>query len=173
MIKNGRPYSNENGYVDDGLITSHPSNEINAVKQWIADNIMASNEILHGRTSYGLKHLLNHDTGIYLTNNEFKDAMLMAGYQPVDPNELNWEYCIVLKRDINDNPSAFFKWAKQYEKEDSPIGDFVRDMIYDSDFPVQADYDVILNYLERVRACDGAKEAFEKLWKRYKKSLNS
>ena len=88
MIKNGRPYSNENGSIDDGLITSHPDNEINIVKQWIADNIMISEKILAYQSSYGLKHLLQHDTGIYRTNNEFKDAMLMAGYQPVNPNDL-------------------------------------------------------------------------------------
>ena len=45
----------------------------------------------------GIKHLLERDTGIYLTNNEFKDAMLQAGYEPVDPNELNWHYRISKK----------------------------------------------------------------------------
>lgn len=171
MIKNGRPYSNENGSIDDGLITSHPDNEINIVKQWIADNIMISEKILSYQSSYGLKHLLQHDTGIYLTNNEFKDAMLMAGYQPVNPNDLNWRYYIVLKRTINDNPSNFFKWAKQYESKNSPIGDFVRDMLGDFDFPTQEDYDVIEDYLTRKNACAEAKKTFKQLWNRYKKAV--
>ena len=37
MIKNGRPYSNENGSIDDGLITSHPDNEINIVLNHIPE----------------------------------------------------------------------------------------------------------------------------------------
>ena len=94
MMKNGRPYSNENGYVDDGLITSHPQDEIDAVMSWIAESIYPLKTPLHGHTSYGIKHLLERDTGIYLTNNEFKDAMLQAEYEPVDPNELNWHYRI-------------------------------------------------------------------------------
>lgn len=30
-------------------------------------------------TSYGIKHILQSNTGIYLTNNEFKDAILLCG----------------------------------------------------------------------------------------------
>ena len=41
--------------------------------------------------------IFEKDTGLYLTNNEFKDAMLMCGYEPVNPNELNWNYCISKK----------------------------------------------------------------------------
>jgi len=97
MIINGRPYSNENGYIDDALITSHPQEEINTVMNWIAENISPRITPLYGHTSYGIKHLLHSDVKIYLTNNEFKDAMLQAGYEPVNPNELNWRYCISKK----------------------------------------------------------------------------
>lgn len=167
MIKNGRPYTNENGSVDDSLVTSHTDNEMNIIKQWIDDNILSSTEILYSMNSYSLKHLLQHDTGIYLTNNEFKDAMLFAGYQPINPNDLNWKYCIVLKKTQNNNPSGFFIWAKKYIKENSPQGDFVRDMIQDFDFPIQEDYKIIEKYLERVVSCDSAKTAFRKLWREY------
>ena len=97
MMINGRPYSNENGYVDDGLITSHSQEEIDTVTNWIAENISVRKTPLDGHTSYGIKHLLERDVHIYLTNNEFKDAMLQAGYKPVDPNELNWRYRISKK----------------------------------------------------------------------------
>lgn len=167
MIKNGRPYTNENGSVDDSLVTSHTDNEVNIIKQWIKDNILVSNDILSNMSSYSLKHLLQHDTGIYLTNNEFKDAMLIAGYPPIDPNDLNWKYCIVLKKTLNNNPSSFFKWAMKYKQDNSPLGDFVRDMIQDQDFPVKEDYSIIENYLERVGSCDDAKTAFRKLWKEF------
>ena len=94
MMINKRPYSNENGYTDADLMTSHPQEEIDAVMGWIAKNISPRKTPLDGHTSYGIKHLLERDTRIYLTNNAFKDAMLQAGYKPVDPNELNWCYCI-------------------------------------------------------------------------------
>ena len=114
MIKNGRPYTNENGWEDGGLITDHGDEVKKAVDGWIGKNIRTAKKILRGRTSYGMKHILEHDTDIYLTNNEFKDAMLLAGYSPVNPGELNWRYRIVLTRDINDNHSPFFKWAEKF-----------------------------------------------------------
>ena len=97
MIIKGRPYSNENGYVDDDLITRHQQEKIDVVMNWIVENISPRKTPMTDCTSYGIKHLLERDTHIYLTNNEFKDAMLQAGYKPVDPDELNWCYCISKK----------------------------------------------------------------------------
>ena len=97
MLKNGRPYSIENGYVDADLITDHSQEEQQIVMDWIRNNIYPRKTVLHGRTSYGIKHLLERDTGIYLTNNEFKDAMMVCGFDPHNPNALNWEYCISAK----------------------------------------------------------------------------
>ena len=100
MLKNGRPYSVENGSVDDALITEHPKKEIELVYQWIEDNLIRRKTPNYNVTSYGLKHDLERDTKIYLTNNEFKDAMLMCGYEPVNPKELNWNYCISSKSPV-------------------------------------------------------------------------
>ena len=97
MIKNGRPYTNENGWEDDGLITAHPEKEQDIVMDWIHTNLIPRKTVLHGKTSYGIKHILEHDTGIYLTNNEFKDAMMICGFEPYDPNALNWIYCLSAK----------------------------------------------------------------------------
>ena len=94
MLKDGRPYSNENGHVDDALITSRSKEEIDIVCRWIEMNLFPRKTVLDSHTSYGLKHILERDTGIYLTNNEFKDAMLMCGYEPANPNDLNWCYGI-------------------------------------------------------------------------------
>lgn len=94
MIKNGKPYSVENGGNDIGLITDHSQEEINLVRNWIDKNIRPRKTPLLDHTSYGIKHILESDTGLYLTNNEFKDAMLLCEYKPVDPDELNWCYCI-------------------------------------------------------------------------------
>lgn len=101
MIKNGRPYTSENQYnggVDDSLITSRPKGEQETVFSWIRENLTPTKSTVYtGMSSYGLKHLLQHDTGVYLTNNEFKDAMLCCGYAPNDPDEANWYYKISRK----------------------------------------------------------------------------
>ena len=106
MMRNNRPYSIENGYVDDRLITDKPKEDREIAMKWIAENIRPRKMPLMERTSYGIKHILQHDTGLYLTNNEFKDAMLLSGYEPVDPNELNWNYCISKK-------SPAFEWRSR------------------------------------------------------------
>ena len=169
MLLNGRPYTNENGSVDAALITDHSPEDQKVVMDWIQANFRPSRKILRCHTSYGLKHILHHDTDLYVTNNEFKDAMLMAGYQPLDPRELNWRYRAVFVREVNENPSRFFKWVKKnYLKQDSPLGDFAKDMAGDFDFPKRADYRVISRYLDQVGACSAAVECFEELWKEIK-----
>ncbi|MBQ9347511.1 MAG: hypothetical protein IJT94_09270 [Oscillibacter sp.] len=173
MMRHGRPYSNENGWVDKALITARPADEMESVMSWIRKNILPAGEILPGRTSYGLKHLLQHDTGLYLTNNEFKDAMLLSGFEPVNPKELNWRYRILLTREINSNPSPFFKWtADKYTGQDSLKGDFADDMVRDFGFPTVARKDVILRYLARHGACDGAVRAFKELWSEYEREAD-
>jgi hypothetical protein len=108
-MKDGRPFSNENGDEDSKLITDL-NNEYNRntdtyrdcekeVSEWINAHIKPSKRIYPYVTSYGLKHMLDHDINIYLTNNQFKDAMLLAGFYPVDENELNWKYRITLIED--------------------------------------------------------------------------
>lgn len=166
MLKNGRPYTDENGAVDAALISDRPLEEIDKVARWINKNMVPARRKLNGHDSYGLKHVLQHDTGLYLTNNEFKDAMLLMGFAPVDPNALNWTYRAIFKPDVNDNPNPFFKWAaKMYAKEDSPRGDFVRDMLRDFEFPLMAHKEIISRYLSG--ACDGAISAFDELWSEY------
>ena len=108
MIKNGRPYSNENGWIDDGLITNKPQEIQDIVLSWIRNNFLPRKTELTGSTSYGLKHILQSDMGIYLTNNEFKDAMMMCGFNPVNPNKLNWTYRISKKSPV------FGLWKKRW-----------------------------------------------------------
>lgn len=170
MLKDGRPYSIENGWEDAQLLSDEDDDVIALVSEWIRANIRKSGKILRGRTSYGIKHDLQRDTGVYLTNNQFKDAMMTAGFMPVDPNELNWRYRIVMTKDINVNPSPFFNWAAKNAADIAgPEGDFVGDMLRDFKFPVFADHDVILRYLHRANACSNAIEAFETLWSEYER----
>lgn len=97
MLKDGKPYTIENGWVDDGLLSGKTIEEQESVRTWIHKSIKPRKTPLMTRSSYGIKHILERDTGIYLTNNEFKDAMLLEGYHPTDPNSLNWHYCISKK----------------------------------------------------------------------------
>lgn len=106
MIKNGRPYTTACGYgelwVDDGLITDLPENVQRAVYEWIETYLEPRARTDYTHTSYGLKHILQHKTGIYLTNNEFKDAMMQCGYMPSNPNEVNWNFqCHIDKKSAN------------------------------------------------------------------------
>lgn len=94
MIKDGRPYTNENGSVDDGLMSGKDDATQKAVFGWIDLFLDSRKNFNRLHTSYGLKHLLQSSTGIYLTNNEFKDAMMSCGYLPEDPDALNWVYAI-------------------------------------------------------------------------------
>lgn len=102
MLKNRKPYTNENGYTDSKLLSDEPDNVQSIVLHWIANNIYPRKAPLHGITSYWIKHQLSHDTGIYLTNNQFKDAMMLSGYNPVNDKELNCEYCISRKSPLFD-----------------------------------------------------------------------
>lgn len=167
MIKNNRPYTCENGSVDDKLLSEHDYDFIKTVGEWIRKNIRPQKEVNTNHTSYGLKHKLENDTGLYITNNEFKNAMLLAGYEPVDETELNWRYRACYLPDIIYNPSPFFVWVKAYVCEESPEGDFAKDMITDREFPIFANREIILKYLESIHAIDEAVAAFESLWSRY------
>lgn len=97
MIKYNKPYTCENGYTDAQLLSSLSTHEYLSVLNWINDNIIPRKTMNPYHDSYEIKHLLQDDTGIYLTNNQFKDAMMICGYYPDDQNDLNWNYCISQK----------------------------------------------------------------------------
>ena len=104
--ENGHPYScggmDWNGPTgqDYDLLTCLPNEEQDIVLAWIKDNIMPRKTPNYMHTSYGIKHRLQWETGIYMTNNMFKDAMLICGFSPVDTHELNWRYCISEKSPV-------------------------------------------------------------------------
>ena len=62
--------------------------------RWLRYNIIPTSTPLENRTSYGMKHVLQSRTNIYMTNNQFKEAMLRCGFFPVNTDELNWIFCI-------------------------------------------------------------------------------
>ena len=102
-IINGRPYTEG----DNRLLTNLSEDDQKIALDWIRKNIHPRKTPLASPTSYGLKHYLERDTKLYLTNNQFKDAMLMCGFFPVDEHALNWAYCISKKSPAFLNPSIY------------------------------------------------------------------
>jgi hypothetical protein len=89
-ITDNRPYTkNDSNYITD--LTNHDQQ---LVLDWIRENLRPIKTPLLSRSSYGIKHLMTAETGIYVTNNQFKHAMLLCGYEPVDSHSLNWNYRI-------------------------------------------------------------------------------
>jgi hypothetical protein len=77
---------------DTRLFTDLPLQEQKAVIKWIGENFLPRKTALDGWSSYGLKHFIQNDIGIYMTNCQFKGAMLQCGYEPVKFDELNWVF---------------------------------------------------------------------------------
>ena len=167
MLKDGRPCTVEGEGVDDALITRHCYNEIAVVGEWIRGNKRKSRQVC-SHTSYFLKHKLEEETGLYLTNNEFKDAMCLAGYKPVNADAVNWLFYCTYLPDMVVNESDFYQWVMKHSGGGDTKSDaFYRSMCADSAFPVFSDHDIILMYLESVGAYEEAIAAFEDVWKTY------
>ena len=107
-IVNGHPFSCGKGplderekpeHVDAKLFSELNPSDQNRCKKWVAQLKKTKTSIL-SITSYGLKHMLENDLGIYMTNNQFKDLMLECGFEPVKETDLNWNYHID-RRSIN------------------------------------------------------------------------
>lgn len=86
--------------VDNELLSDLPEMVQKLVILWIAMKIHERKTPNYKSTSYGIKHILENEFGIYLTNNQFKDAMYMTGHYPVNEKELNWHFRI---DDVVDN----------------------------------------------------------------------
>ena len=97
-------------YEDGALLGDEPEEIRSAVLAWIREQLLPSSKVDEEHSSYGLKHILQEDTGIYLSNNAMKDAMMMAGYSPVDPSEANWHYRIA-------KSSKAFDWRSRRGKK--------------------------------------------------------
>ena len=62
-------------------------------------------------TSYGLKHRFQYsDVGFYVTNGQFKGAMLVAGFEPAYHDDLNWRFRLSKNAGDKKNPSRRSRW---------------------------------------------------------------
>ena len=83
-------------------------------------------KINHDHTSYGLKHIFSDFTRVYVTNGQFKGAMLVAGFRVHDMSERNWKFN-VNKREIN--------MDKELLKKEKPMLDEIRKNLYELSKP--------------------------------------
>lgn len=128
MIKNGRAYTlkEENGLGDecDQITTGATMGGIDTagfmslVFGWIHYHISPASRTDTRHSSYSLKHMVENDIGFYITNNQFKDAMLLCGYQPVDANKTNWLFKI--KIDRADRVGGYSGEGAHYAYNDGP-----------------------------------------------------
>jgi hypothetical protein len=86
-------------FLEDDL--NHPDDylsltpiEKEKLSTWITEKMKPAKSFNMNHTSYGLKHLFERDTGIYVSNGQFKGAMLLHGFEPKDVLALNWIYKI-------------------------------------------------------------------------------
>lgn len=69
-----------------------------ALLKWINENLSPRKTINTNIRSYRLKHFFEEsEGGFYMTNGEFKGAMLIAGYKINNPNDINWYFNISAK----------------------------------------------------------------------------
>lgn len=161
-ISYGHPYTIIDGQEDTKRLEDMPQDEIDAIGEWIRANIRRDSSVLPV-TTYGLKHMLKRDTGIYISNNGFKDAMLRAGFEPIDASRTNWCYRIALIRDDIINTSPFVEYVRRYECSSQ----WARDICNDKTFPVFADYKTIVRYVKKGGYCDEFRDFIDEMWKEY------
>ena len=82
------------GLTDEKLLTDQAPDDQLAVLEWIASELIPSEKGSCEISSAELCQLLEKKTRIKLSNNAMKDAMLMAGFEPVDPSEVIWHYTL-------------------------------------------------------------------------------
>lgn len=78
------------------------------LQDWIFKNFEISERFHLGNASNNLKNLFeNSPEGFYITNGQFKGAMLIAGYRVKDDKQLNWYFNIskrsfkIIKEQVN------------------------------------------------------------------------
>jgi len=75
-----------------------PDNQKKTLDNWIMLNITPQKTPNKNFTSYALKNLFERSPdGFFITNKQFKEAMVRCDFIPVNKNKLNWEFRISLK----------------------------------------------------------------------------
>ena len=67
------------------------------VLKWCKEYFIPTKTFNEKYTSYGLKHILQDQNNTYLTNGQFKGAMVLSGFKVKDIEELNWVFNISMQ----------------------------------------------------------------------------
>jgi hypothetical protein len=81
--------------------------EQDALLYWIT-KAMEPAKSYEEQTSYGLKHNFEHEA-FYITNEQFKGAMLSLGYAPKDDNVPNWEFKVKQREKRSTKIQRYYK----------------------------------------------------------------
>lgn len=93
LINNKQQYMNDFNQLN--------SNEKELLIKWIKNNLIKRKTINNTISSYGLKHYFEKEkNAFYITNNQFKGAMIFCDYIIKDVDELNWHFNISIKNSI-------------------------------------------------------------------------
>lgn len=75
-----------------------PDIQKQVLDNWIMLNILPQKTTNKNATSYALKLLFAQSSdGFFITNKQFKEAMVRCGFLPVNKNKLNWDFRISIK----------------------------------------------------------------------------
>lgn len=59
---------------------------------WIESCVKTNERTMLRHSSYRLKHIAEKQCDFYISNGQFKGAMLAAGYEPIDTRFINWKF---------------------------------------------------------------------------------
>ncbi|GAC1342144.1 MAG: hypothetical protein NVSMB27_00610 [Ktedonobacteraceae bacterium] len=91
--------------------------ERETLQYWIEHAIQPAQKADERHSSYGLKHEYERETNVYVSHAQFKGAMLVAGYQPIEKSEQNWHFKI---KPTYDEKSFSHDVASQNKKTRQP-----------------------------------------------------
>ncbi len=82
-----------------------PNEAQSALIEWIDYALTPHENYICPDSSYGIKHVYERDTGKYVTNGQFKGAMVHFGFDPVDPRDLNCHYRVKVNTEVLERTS--------------------------------------------------------------------
>ncbi|MCD7810956.1 MAG: hypothetical protein LUG91_03735 [Ruminococcus sp.] len=90
-VLNGHPYS----WVDTELFSAQPPEQQARIIDWIKNELVPAKTKSNPISSNRLKVIMEKQLpGVDISNNAFKDAMLLCGYEPMTVQQFNWLFCI-------------------------------------------------------------------------------
>lgn len=74
-----------------------PADKQSRITEWINSNFVAIKNENYRHSSYGLKGLFEKDGGFYVTNGQFKGAMVACGFVAYNKTDINWRFNLLEK----------------------------------------------------------------------------